>query len=102
LLHSRKRQYDRLRDLFQVVGGDSTLQDDKPNMDCDLKVAQRSESRRSQYAFNAFGQAEIRKTLLEEPGAHLERVFFRVTARLHGQYQESGGSAHGASLLLIR
>ena len=75
-MRSRNSQGGRLRDLFQVIAGDSTPEDDDPSVDGDLDGAQCPVAGRTQGAFDSFGQAVVFQALRQERGGRLGSVLF--------------------------
>ena len=75
LMRSRNSQGGRLRDLFQVITGDSTPEDDDPSVDGDPDGAQRPVAGRTQGAFDSFGQAAVFQALRQERGGRLGASF---------------------------
>ena len=78
LMRSRNSQGGRLRDLLQVITGDSTPEDDDPSVDGDPDGAQCPVAGRTQGAFDSFGQAVVFQALRKERGGRLGSVLFLV------------------------
>src|SRR5271165_400624 len=74
LLRSRNSQRGRLRELFQVITGDSSAEDDDPSVDGDPDDAQCPVAGCTQGAFDSFGQAVVFQALRQERGGHLGSV----------------------------